>query len=162
MAKKVIPSKPATQTAEPRMEGAQMPKPERPVKTIHDWCVEMRNEIMEAEKASKLRSVTELTQAVTAQGELAFAITTGRHEFIRMAKPRPLSEQECAQVYKLISVLIQTNDELQRRNQNVADWTVEIARILSRIDVVTRGLPSLHNLMLTVRDYANFGKPGRE
>lgn len=60
--------------------------------------------------------------------DIAPAMMTGRLELLKLAKPRPLSAEECAVLYQLIGGLLETNQALQLHSSLVADVASEVRR----------------------------------
>jgi hypothetical protein len=70
------------------------------------------------------------------------ALQTGRSELLVAANPRPLSEEECKAVFKMVRVLIETNQALQHHAQElsimVQQWARDSRSTFSRIDKIAQ------------------------
>src|SRR5262245_37542622 len=62
---------------------------------------------------AKLDSWNAFVEELHAPPEIALALATGQAELIRLAKPRPLTAEDCAALYKLIAGLLDTNAALR-------------------------------------------------
>lgn len=68
----------------------------------------------------RLDSWNALVQEVQVPSELLPALMTSRPELLAILKPRSLSEEECAAIYKLLAVLIETNFALRTHAEQLA------------------------------------------
>lgn len=85
-------------------------------------------------------------------GELSMAILTGRLELLKLAKPKPLTEEECKVLYELLGVLIETNLTLQQHSLLVAELSSQIGNHVG----AAVGQAS------KLKEYANFRNPVEE
>lgn len=79
-----------------------------------------------ADMLAGLRGLGEFIETVEVPSDLAPAIATGRPELLALARPRALTEDECAKVYKLLSVLIRTNWALQEHARELEKMTADM------------------------------------
>lgn len=95
----------------------------------------------------KLRSWTELTDSVGGLPPLvAAALCSGRRELLLMADDTAFTPAETRAVLKLVAVLLDTNQELQRHSREVAE----------RLRHVRDTLAGLYTQVDTTHDFANF------
>jgi hypothetical protein len=84
-------------------------------------------EEMVATTKSKMNSWNSLVENVNVPLDFYAALMTGRPELLKVVKPRELTEDECRNVYNLIAVLIETNQELQKHanelSRMVNNWS---------------------------------------
>lgn len=76
--------------------------------------------IVELARRARIGSWAQLTEEVSIPTEFAAALATGRTELLNIAQPRELSKDECARLYNLIRVLIETNMALQEHASDTA------------------------------------------
>jgi hypothetical protein len=81
-------------------------------------------------KARQMRSWSELIETVHVSADIAAALATGRPELLKLARPRALDEADCAALFKLLAVLIETNQALIAHAQETAKMTRDIATML--------------------------------
>jgi len=72
------------------------------------------------ERVSKLDNWNSFIEEISVPGDMAPALLTGRPELLRIVQPRPLTIEECAAIYKLVMVLIETNMALREHAETVA------------------------------------------
>jgi hypothetical protein len=72
-------------------------------------------------KTAKLRNWNDLTEEVKAPQTVMLAMMTARPELLKLAPKQAATEEETAALYNVIRVLMETNQELQRHSQKVAD-----------------------------------------
>lgn len=98
----------------------------------------------------RLGSWSHLVREVAGPPEIMAALATGRPELVRIAPARVLDERECAALYGLLSVLIETNDVLQEHARQVSilvnDWQ--------------QHLQGLVNVSRRITDFADFRLTG--
>lgn len=74
----------------------------------------------------RLDSLNSLVEQVQLPADVYPALQTGRTELLKIMAPRPMSAEECAAVYKLLAVMIETNQALidhgQQLAQLVSNW----------------------------------------
>lgn len=68
------------------------------------------------ESLEEIRRPNELVADIKLPNDLLIGFMAGRPELIKLAKPRPLNEEECAAVYHALEVLLRTNIALQRHS----------------------------------------------
>lgn len=90
--------------------------------------------------AKKLRSWNELTDSVELPPDLYAVLMTGRPELLKIAEPRALSEEECAKLYKLLGVLIETNSALKLHSKLLAQHAENMSQQLKGVVGLTRAL----------------------
>lgn len=100
------------------------PLPEKPRKATRMETLDAF--LKTAAMKTALKSPAELTEPVECPAEFFAAFVTGRPELIKLVKPRSLNETECAAIYKLVAVLIETNSALREHAETVGkavgDW----------------------------------------
>jgi hypothetical protein len=96
-----------------RMEG---------VKTRQAADVDRLNAQINAANAAfeDLPSAASFLHTLQVPSDLTPAMLTNRPELVKLAKPRPLTADECKMLYALISDLMETNAALRRHAQEVA------------------------------------------
>lgn len=68
----------------------------------------------------QLHSWNEFCREMPVLPDLGPALSTGRVELLALAKPRPLSEEECRVLFQGFAVLIETNNALRMHSQLVS------------------------------------------
>lgn len=99
-----------------------------------------------AQVKTKLESWAAFVEAVDVPSDIYPALQTGRPELLKLANPRALTQEECAKLYQLLAVLIETNQALQQHSQ-------EVGRLVNRW---ADAFKHLHSVGLRVTRYANF------
>jgi len=74
---------------------------------------ELETAIDNLSKKAKLQGWNEFVEELKVPSELYPALITNRTELVRLAKPRPLTEEEAATLYRLIAGLMETNQALR-------------------------------------------------
>lgn len=97
-------------------------------------------EIEELRQKAGLSNWSELVAEIRLPSDLAVAVATNRPEMARLAKPRALTEEECAHLYKAIEVYIRTNQALQQHSHRVADLAERWLTLFAGIAAVGRDL----------------------
>ena len=93
-----------------------------------------------------LKSPSELLELCEVPMDIAVALSTGRASLMKLAKPRAMSADEVAILYKLITVLIDTNLALKNHANEVAHMAQ-----------LHRGnLQGLINYSMKLESFANF------
>jgi hypothetical protein len=105
--------------------------------------------IREKAEACKLPNWSSLTEEVKVPAELAVALMTSRPELVKLAKPRPLSEEECKAVFHLVGVLIESNAALSEHAQMVGQM----------IDIWSQHFKALASTGRNIEAFANFRSP---
>jgi hypothetical protein len=95
---------------------------------------------------ARLRGWNELIATVKVPAEFMAAFVTGRPELIRIAGARALTKEECAAMFDLVAVLMETNQELQTHAQQVAQLTHSWAD----------NFKALHGIGERIERFANF------
>lgn len=93
----------------------------------------------------KMESANSFIRALDVPADLAPAFLTGRVELIRLAKPRPLTEDECRVLYNLIGGLLETNQVLREHATAVSDAAGDIAGAVHGLSTVSERLRLLAN-----------------
>lgn len=91
---------------------------------------ELDERVVELSKQAKLDSWNSFVEELQIPSEVYPALLTNRPELIRLARPRPLNEEEVAALYKLIAGLLETNQALRLHAQQVGDMTREFSGAL--------------------------------
>ncbi len=73
----------------------------------------------------KMHSWNEFCRDMPVLPDLGPALSTGRVELLALAKPRPLSEEECKVLFQGFSVLIETNNALRMHSQLVSQLAAQ-------------------------------------
>lgn len=94
----------------------------------------------------RLDSYTSFVQELPVLRELMPALATGRTELLAAANPRPLSQDECAAMFKLVGGLIETNFALREHAEQLALMTTNWAQAFKH----------LHSVGDKVARFANF------
>lgn len=96
---------------------------------------ELQERVIELAAKAKLDSWNSFVEELPVPAELFPALVTNRVELIKLAKPRGLSLEEVAALYKLIAGLMETNQALREHASNVAtlvqDWLATQAGALT-------------------------------
>jgi hypothetical protein len=79
----------------------------------------------------KMESWSSFVRALNIPSEIAPAFMTGRVELMRLARPRPLSEEECRVLYELIGGLLETNMALRDHASAIYDGVANVTQGLS-------------------------------
>lgn len=107
-------------------------------------------EIADYRRDAKLDSWSSFVEALQVPNDLAVALMTGRYELVKAAKPRALTIDECATLYKLIAGLVETNAALREHTERVAMLT-------NRLNDALTGFASTAQ---SINDFANFRVTG--
>lgn len=97
----------------------------------------------------KLGGWNEFVEAVDMPADLAAGLLTGRTEILRAATPRAMTEAECATLYKLIIVLIETNMALRTHAEQLAHQVNLWAQSFKQLDTVGRRIEAFANFKRT-------------
>jgi hypothetical protein len=88
-----------------------------------------------AQQACALDDWNCFLEPMDAPQDLAVAIMTGRPELVKLAQPRALTQDECAVVFKMLSILLETNSALREHAaltaQLVGQWTDSVQAIFA-------------------------------
>lgn len=103
---------------------------------------DLEEKIRDLAKRAKLNCWTEFVRELKVPSELVPALTTGRPELVCLAKPRELTAEEAAALYKLIGALIETNMVLRGHASEVADmvsnWVGSLHGMIGVADKIGR------------------------
>lgn len=110
----------------------------------------LNDEIVRLSELCKLDSWVSLIETVQTPVEVYAALQTGRPELIATARPRELTVDECAALYKLIGVLIATNHALQQHTEQVAQL----------VDNWMAQFTGMQGVAKQIAHFANFRKIG--
>lgn len=92
---------------------------------------------------------TEWTDEAKVPSDLTPALMTGRIELFKLAKPRPLTKEECAALYHLVAVLVETNASLRAHAEQTAEL---VSQWLGHFKGMTK-------TAMKIEDFANFRDP---
>ena len=98
------------------------------------------------DKIVKLEGPNYFTEAIDAPMDLAAAIITSRPELLRAVRPKALTVEECASLYKVISTLIETNMALRDHANEVAQMTKSLLG----------GFTTVASVGQKIEEFANF------
>lgn len=96
--------------------------------------------------ASGLDDWNAYAESVDVPGELFPALMTGRPELLALLQPRAMTAEEVGKLYKLISVLVRTNQLLQQHARAVAH----------QVDIWSDSFKQLATVGHRVQLFANF------
>ena len=108
-----------------------------------DWDAKLLERI---NQVSRLESWTSFVESINVPGDILPALMTGRPELLRIVKGRALTADECTAIYKLVSVLIDTNMALREHAQLVAQLTQNMMG----------GFQAINAHAKRIDDFANF------
>lgn len=86
---------------------------------------ELQDKVTELAAKAKLDSWNSFVEELQIPSELYPALVTSRPELIKVAKPRPLTAEETAVLYRLIGALIETNQALREHASAVSSFVKE-------------------------------------
>lgn len=98
---------------------------------------------------AKIGKWNDFVRELQVPADIVPAMATGRLELLKLARPRALTEDECAVFYQLIGGLLETNQALQQHSSLIAGMAAEVRRGLGGIDGMAGRLDA----------YANFREP---
>lgn len=106
----------------------------------------LAHEIAAYRRDAKLDSWNVFVEELQVPGDIYPALQTNRPELLRLARPRALTEAECAVLYKLIGGLMETNAALRQHTERVANLT----------DRLTAAMKGFDSAAQAINDFANF------
>ena len=109
----------------------------------------LSNLIDQLSKSAKLDSLTSFVDEVRVPADIYAALQSGRPELIRIVQPRPLAEDDCRELYKLIAVLIETNMAFRAHAEQVAQL----------VNIWADAFKQLERVGLRIENFANFRHP---
>lgn len=107
---------------------------------------EMEELLQRLSQECRLDSWTSFIEPVDVPRELYVALQTGRPELLSLLQPRAMTEQEVANLYTLISVLIRTNMALREHAAEVAHM----------VKIWGDAFKHLHSVGRRIEDFAQF------
>lgn len=108
----------------------------------------LNEEIARLTDACKLDDWRSFVEEVQVPADIAAALVTGRPELLCLMRPRALTEDECAKLYKLIGVLISTNMGLREHAQQLSGL----------VDNWMQQFDGIRGVATQINHFANFRK----
>lgn len=105
--------------------------------------------IKEIEEGTTLEYWSSLIEEISCPPEVAVALATMRPELMKLAKPRELTAEEAAALYRVIEVLIRTNFALQKH-------AIETAKM---VNIWSSSFQQLESLGYRINEFASFRRP---
>ena len=88
----------------------------------------------------KLDAWNAFTEAMNVPSEFYPALQTGRTELLKLVQARPLTADECQQVFNMIRILIETNQALQAHASELANqveiWAEQWKGLYRKVDEI--------------------------
>lgn len=103
-------------------------------------------EVTSLAEQCRLKDWSSFIEEIALPQDLAFALMTSRPELLRVVKPRPLTEEEAAKIYKAMAALMETNMALRSHAQQLARLTNNWANQFA----------GLHGVGEKIQNFANF------
>jgi hypothetical protein len=103
-------------------------------------------EVTDLAERCRLKDWSHFIEEIQLPQDVAFALMTSRPELLRIVKPRALSEDEAAKLYKAMAALMETNMALRSHAQQLAKLT----------DNWANQFAGLHGVGEKIQRFANF------
>jgi hypothetical protein len=103
-------------------------------------------QVTELAERCRLKDWSYYIEEIELPNDVLPALMTGRPELLKHLKPRPLTEEETAKLYKALAALIETNMALREHAEKLAQLTDNWAQQF-------RGLQGVGN---KIQNFANF------